>query len=125
MEKRSRTPLLLMELALALLIFAFCAGCCLRLFAAARAMAEESRALGQAASAAQTAAECWKKTGGDLEETARLLLAEAGEGSLTMPCAEDGTLTLTDAGGRVAEIVVTDGAGERFALRVKAVRDGK
>ena len=115
MEKRSRTPLLLMELALALLIFAFCAGCCLRLFAAARTMAEESRAIGQAVSAAQAAAECWKKTGGDLEVTARLLSAETG----------DGTRTLTDAGGRVAEIVVTDGAGERFALRVKAVRDGK
>ena len=57
--------------------------------------------------------------------TARLLPAEMGDGSLTMPCAEDGTLTLTDAGGRVAEIVVTDGAGERFTLRVKAVRDGK
>ena len=125
MEKRSRTPLLLMELALALLIFAFCAGCCLRLFAAARTMAEESRSIGQAVSAAQAAAECWKKTGGDLEVTARLLSAETGDGSLTMPCAEEGTLTLTDAGGRVAEIVVTDGAGERFALRVKAVRDGK
>ena len=125
MEKRSRTPLLLMELALALLIFAFCAGCCLRLFAAARTMAEESRALGRAASAAQAAAECWKNTGGDLDETARLLSAEAGNGSLTMPCAEDGTLTLSDAGGRVAEIVVTDGAGAGFALRVKAVRDGK
>ena len=102
-----------MELALALLIFACCAGCCLRLFAAARTMAEESRAIGQAASAAQAAAECWKKTGGDLEATARLLSAETGDGSLTMPCAEDGTLTLTDAGGRVAEIVVTDGVAVR------------
>lgn len=124
MEKRSRTPLLLMELALALLIFAFCAGCCLRIFAAARTMAEGSRALGQAATAAQAAAECWKKTGGDLDETARLLSAEAGDGSLTMPCAGDGTLTLTDEGDRVAGIVVTGATGERFSLRVKAVRDG-
>ena len=77
MRTHSKTPLFLMELLIMLLVFSISAAICLQVFAGARRISDESRRLDLAVMQAQTAAECWKASHGNLDKTAELLNAKA------------------------------------------------
>lgn len=70
MRTHSKTPLFLMELIIMLLVFSVSAAICLQVFSGAKKISDESRKLDIAVMQAQTVAECWKASYGDLEETA-------------------------------------------------------
>ena len=79
MRTHSKTPLFLMELIIMLLVFSISAATCLKVFVGARKVADESRRLDTAVMMAQTAAEYWKSTHGDLAETAQMMGAVPNE----------------------------------------------
>lgn len=79
----ARPSLFLMELVVALLFFALAAAVCLRLFLAAWRISEDSQALSQATLLTQSAAECFKAAGGDLQGTAELFGAPVSEDVVT------------------------------------------
>ncbi|MBR5519556.1 MAG: hypothetical protein IKU55_02445 [Clostridia bacterium] len=68
-----RTTLFLIELAICLGVFAFCAAVCLNLFAQAKRLTCASTDLTAASVAAQSAAEVYRAADGDLEVCANLL----------------------------------------------------
>ncbi|MDR2615884.1 MAG: hypothetical protein LBC28_04825 [Oscillospiraceae bacterium] len=68
--KGAKTSLFLVELMLALLLFAFCSAICIQIFNAASSRAREAEALSRAVFKATEAAELYKASGGDLEKTA-------------------------------------------------------
>lgn len=65
-----RTTLFLIELAICLAVFAFCAAVCLNLFAHAKRMTRASTDLTAASVAAQSAAEVYRAADGNLETCA-------------------------------------------------------
>jgi len=69
----SGSGLFLIELLFGLMIFALTAAVCLQIFVGSHQISSESSNLNRAVVRAQSAAECFKATHGDLEETARLL----------------------------------------------------
>ena len=73
MKTRSKTPLFLMELIIMLLVFSISAAVCLQVFSGAKKISEESRKLDAAVIQAQTIAECWKASHGDLKETTEMM----------------------------------------------------
>jgi type II secretory pathway pseudopilin PulG len=115
-SKDRRSTLLLMELVLSILIFAACAGICLRIFAYAEKIAQGSRALNGAVLAATTAAERYKTAGGYGQPMAQRYDEEWNEN-------ENGPyhLTLTEKPEGGAEIVVEDDTGVIYTLTVRAV----
>lgn len=95
--ERSRTTLFLIELAIALGVFAFCAAVCLGVFGTAKRLTRESEALNGASVAAQSAAECYKAADGDLAACAALLDAKAENGVLTLNYDENWRRTAENA----------------------------
>ena len=69
----NKTGLFLIELIIALLLFAFCAAICMQVFASARQKAQDSENLSHSVFLATSAAECYKATNGDLARVAELL----------------------------------------------------
>lgn len=69
---RSKAPLVLIEQAVMLLVFALAAALCLRAFSWADAASDSSAARDRAMMAAQSAAEALKSCGGDMEAAADL-----------------------------------------------------
>ncbi len=69
---RSRSHLFLMELVVAILFFALCAGICMRVFARASIDLRESERLLASVSNAENAAELYKHYKGDLDLVARV-----------------------------------------------------
>ncbi len=131
MNERSGLPLLLTELTVMLLVFALCAAVCLSLFASARETSQTSGELGAAALWAQSAAEVWSASGGDVTAAAAALGADENGSGFTLALsrdwqpAADGEYTLTLAADGVdAYICVADTDGEIFSLPAKAVRLG-
>ena len=144
MEERirpSRSGLIAIEVMVAVGVFALCAAIAIGLLVRAELMSRESAELTQAVSQARSAAECYKSVGGDLEETARLLDARAGEDGLLLcydsdwsPCPEGETaayaLTMvpadtTDASGvQEAELTVSDGEGSALLTWTVAAWEG-
>ncbi|MDR2358099.1 MAG: hypothetical protein LBD92_08475 [Oscillospiraceae bacterium] len=91
--KGTKTSLFLVELMLALLLFAFCAAICVQIFYASGRRVREAEALSRAVFIATEAAELYKASGGDLEKTAenydRLSHADPYNGTLTVYCDEN------------------------------------
>ncbi|MGM9521429.1 MAG: hypothetical protein ACI3VB_03010 [Oscillospiraceae bacterium] len=119
--------MLLLEITIMLLVFSICAAVCLSVFCSARSTAEEADKLTGAAMWAQSAAEAFKASGGDLELTARILGGRYGSSTVTMGFDENWQsegdeymLTLTDDGGE-AEILILDGEKLLFSMKVRAV----
>ena len=79
MRTHSKTPLFLMELIIMLLVFSISAAICLKVFAGAKRIADDSRRLDAAVMMAQTAAEYWKSTYGDMDKTAEMMGAVSKE----------------------------------------------
>ncbi|MDR1589155.1 MAG: hypothetical protein LBS51_03070 [Oscillospiraceae bacterium] len=63
----TKTGLFLLELVIALLLFAFCAAICVQIFVGAKFRTRESEALSKSAFLASSAAELYKAYGGDLD----------------------------------------------------------
>ena len=144
MEERirpSRSGLIAIEVMVAVGVFALCAAIAIGLLVRAELMSRESAELTQAVSQARSAAECYKSAGGDLEKTARLLDARAGEDGLLLcydsgwsPCPEGEkavyALTMvpadtTDASGvREAALTVSDGEGATLLTWTVAAWEG-
>ena len=95
--ERSRTTLFLIELAIALGVFAFCAAVCLGVFGTAKRLTRESEALNGASVAAQSAAECYKAADGDLAACAALLEAKSENGVLMLNYDENWRRTAENA----------------------------
>jgi type II secretory pathway pseudopilin PulG len=70
---RSRSALFLMELVLAIGLLAVTAAVCIELFARAHRLSRQSEALSRALIVADSAAEGYKATGGELDALAELL----------------------------------------------------
>ena len=109
-----RSGLLLIELVLSLLIFSLCAGICLRIFAFAKVIADDSHALTGAIFAATTAAEQYKASGGNIYAETRYDADwnEADNGIYLLSLFE------TDDG---AKVVVATSKSVLYTLTVKAV----
>lgn len=75
----SRSGLIAIEVTVAVGVFALCAAIAIGLLVRAELLSRDSAELTQAVSQARSAAECYKSTGGDMEETAQLLGGEAEE----------------------------------------------
>lgn len=128
MKERSKSVMLLIEITIMLLVFALCASVCLRLFAGARNMANDAKELSNAAMWAQSAAEVYKSSGGELAETADILGGTVSDGRMELRFDEDwheggGAYLLTiDGNGAVR---VTDGEETIYSLNVEAVSYGR
>ena len=130
MKERSKSLMLLLEITVMILIFAFCAAVCLSLFASARRMSKEAEDSTSAAMWAQSTAEAYKSVGGDLQRTAALIGATVSGDTLELGLDGDWqvggseyTLRLTGDQG-TAVITVSDKDGEFFSMDVKAVTYG-
>ena len=72
-NRGSASGMFLIELLLALLIFAIASAICLQVFVTAHLLSAESNNINHAVVAAQNVAECFKASNGDLAQTANLL----------------------------------------------------
>jgi len=121
MRTHSKTPLFLMELIVMLLVFSVSAVVCLQVFAGAKRISEESSRLDAAVIQAQTVAEYWKSTHGDLEKTAEMIGASPEEnGFVLYDEKKQMHMEFTREGSR-ADIIVLSGEKEIFSLTCEAV----
>lgn len=84
-QSHSKQSLVLIELILVILFFALSAAIFMQIFASARLTSEASKDLGSAVIAAESAAECFKASEGDLALAAELLTATVdADGALVL-----------------------------------------
>ena len=121
MRIHSKTPLFLMELVIMLLVFSVSAAICLQVFACAKRISEDSGRLDAAVIQAQTVAECWKATHGDLEKTAEMIGVSVAENGFIVYDEENQlSLEFTCEGPR-ADMIVRSEEKEIFSLCSEAV----
>jgi type II secretory pathway pseudopilin PulG len=130
----TKTSLFLVELIIALLLFAFCAAICIQAFNAARNQTRGSENLSRGVFLATSAAEIYKASGGDVSQIAGRLGGVADATGMTVnfdggwnETLGDGVYKLTvsaNAANLVAAIKVVETSGNKpiYALTVKAVR---
>ena len=121
MKTRSKTPLFLMELIIMLLVFSISAAVCLQVFSGAKKISEESRKLDAAVMQAQTIAECWKASHGDLEETAEMLDVIPREAGFKLYDEENWLHTEAVCKDTEINISVFSGEEEIYSLTCEAV----
>ena len=73
MNNRSRSTLFLIEQLIVIAVFALCAAACTRILTAAYFSARDSRDMSNALHAAESAAESYKATGGDIGKVAEIM----------------------------------------------------
>ena len=121
MKMRSKTPLFLMELIIMLLVFSISAAVCLQVFSGAKKISEESRKLDAAVIQAQTIAECWKASHGDLIETAEILNVIPCETGFKVYDEENWLHTEVFCVNATMNITVFSGEEEIYTLSCEAV----
>ncbi|WP_458407243.1 hypothetical protein [Anaerotignum sp.] len=121
MRIHSKTPLFLMELTIMLLVFSISAAICLQVFAGAKRISSESRKLDAAIIHAQTAAEYWKATHGDLEQTAEWMGVVSSENGFVVYDEENWLHMEFTCEETTADIVVFSGENEIFSITCEAV----
>ena len=104
-----------------LLVFSVSAAICLQVFAGARRISDESRRLDLAVMQAQTAAEYWKATHGDVDETAELFGVKADENAFTVYDEEEMIHMDFKCEDTTAYIVVVGEEDEIFSMSCEAV----
>ncbi|MDR0446521.1 MAG: hypothetical protein LBH17_05775 [Oscillospiraceae bacterium] len=134
----AKTSLFLVELIIALLLFAFCAAVCIQIFRGASTRVNNSEALSRAVFEATAAAELYKAHGGDMRKTADeyddAVINEADD-SLTIhfdeawepapattPATADFTLTLRETQDGAAEIIIRKSGAKDAIFTIKEVR---
>lgn len=88
---KSKTPLVLMEQLIMVLVFALAAAVCLRLFAVSEQISRKNEAISQAVLIAQNAAEQLKSSQGDPEAAAQILLPDSDEWEYRLEIREEET----------------------------------
>ena len=121
MRTHSKTPLFLMELIIMLLVFSVSAAICLQVFAGARRISDESHRLDVSVMLAQTAAESWKASHGDLNETAERMGAVPENNGFVLLDEEEGIELEFRCEEMTANIVVLSGGEDIFSLNCEAV----
>ena len=131
MNSRSKSGLFLIELIIVITVFSISAAVCLRLFFQSRVIANESYNLSRASLEVQSAADCYKSSGGDLAETADRLGGSLLDGKLMIYYDEKWGKTedRDDAGFFVGISEISDlesivcaqalGGGEIFSVSVR------
>lgn len=127
----------LMELLLAIMIFALAAAFCLSIFIHAKESSDNSAVLTQAVLMSRSAAECFKATGGNLSNTAAILGGLEDDDTVTVFYDEErqsteqkgSAFTLlgtksSNKGISTLDISVTDGAGEQIYSLSVSVCEG-
>ena len=111
----TKTGLFLIELVLALLLFALCASICTQLFTAARQKARDSQALSKSVQLATSAAECYKAARGDIDAVSAMWQRENYGGVISISYDKDWretegeasyVMTIKDLGDGVAEVEI-------------------
>ncbi len=138
-SQHAKSSLFLMEMMVVILFFALTSAICVHLFVQSYQTAKHSEALANGVLQAESAAEVYKSTAGDLEQTAVLLNADWAEEKGLMLAydahwqpAEEGrmayTLTMSESDEAVvptAEVLISAADGsEIYRLSVKAYRGG-
>ena len=121
MRTHSKTPLFLMELIIMLLVFSISAAICLKVFTGARKIADESRRLDAAVMMAQTAAENWKATHGNIEKTAEMMGAVPNEDRFVVRDEENWIYLEFVSDDMTACIDIMNGEEKIFSLTCEAV----
>ncbi|MDR0857593.1 MAG: hypothetical protein LBN97_01020 [Oscillospiraceae bacterium] len=125
--KGSRSGLFLMELIIALLLFAFCAGVCIQIFQSANRETRASQALSKSVFLATSAAEIYKASGGDsFRVAAELGTPGSTPEAINIETPDSGSfvIKLTETGSGHADIDVYASYQEPliYTLSVKAVK---
>lgn len=126
MRQRGKSGLFLLELILAIGLFAFSAAVCLQLFAHAHLTVEQASDLNQAVLEARSAAACYQASQGDLELVAAQMDGWVTEGQAVVdydgnwsPVAQTATYRLTvTLDGQEATIVVTKADAPIYTLQI-------
>lgn len=118
----SKSGLFLFELIFAILFFALASAVCVRLFAEAHLTSLHSRDLSHALTEAQSAAECFKASPGDLQRLADLLGAHREGETLVLDYDRD--WALTDQDGEYRLILAPQG-GTPAAAQITVSQEGK
>lgn len=106
---RSRTPLVLIELLVMLMVFALASGLCVRAFVWAGITSEDNYSRDRAVLYAENAAQVIKSCNGDFEEASEILGAEDGSDG------ESFTLEITAGNGTmILKAEKTSGGGEKL-----------
>ncbi len=127
MRERSKSVMLLMEITIMLLVFAICAGVCLTLFASSRRMSREAAELSEAAMWAQSAAEVYKSSGGDVAKAAETLRGDVNGGAMELWLDDDwqpGGRTYLLSCSAAGDIRVTRDGNVIYTLKAEAVTYG-
>ena len=122
MATKSKTSLFLIELILMVLFFSLSAAICMRVFADAQVTSRNSKNLSNAALKVQSAAECYKATGGDFAEISELLGAKEEDGKIILSYASDWSVT---AQPNPEFLLVMEDMGDRASIEVSRLPDGK
>lgn len=116
----------LAELIIAILVFAFTAAICVRIFVGAYSLSNNSRELNTAVAAAQSGADCYKYSGGDLSAVADIMGGNVQDNRWTTYLDESGAVTSGSDYSYVLTISETsrEGSLKKAELNVSDV-DGK
>lgn len=104
-----------------LLVFSISAAICLKVFTGAKKISDESRQLDAAVLMAQTAAEYWKATHGDLEDTAEMMGAIPKENRFVVRDEENWIYLEFTSEDMTANIDIKNGEENIFSLTCEAV----
>lgn len=117
----SKSGLFLIELIVAIVFFAVASANCIQLFVGAHMLSKSSSDLNMAVTVAQNTAECFKLTGGSVEELSALLSGEPGADGKTLTVYYDGSWQSTSRENAKYHVFITLGGTERLPSAMIAV----
>ena len=117
---KNKTPLVLMEQLMMILVFALAAALCLQAFIKADQISRETEQRTQAAALAQTAAETLKACGGDFGKAAHILGGEITTGEWQI-CFDQNGVPLTESDSYAFLLEVTEVTSPAADLRCAEV----
>jgi len=103
MTNRSKSTLFLIEQLIVIAVFAICAVACISILAAAFSTANDTRAINRAILNAESGAEAFKATGGDLEAVAEILGGTVGAGDAGPAYLSDVVVVFYDDSWRICD----------------------
>lgn len=125
---KSKTSLFLMELIITILLFAVCGAICMRLFAAAHSLSNETRELNNAVACAQGYAEVMRGTDGSIESMMDMYPGAAKGGDDFFEVFYDGDFNRCEYGDAkyACDVSITpNGAIQNIEIRIVRLSDYK